>query len=81
VASGGAITGPLGGEALAYVLLLNPADLYRILNVFSLDEVRSLYGLASIVPPALANPWLMGAAMLGWILGPLALASWRFDKS
>jgi len=74
VASGGAY----GGEALAYVLLLNPADLYRILNVFSLDEVRSLYGLASIVPPALANPWLMGAAMLGWILGPLALASWRF---
>ena len=37
------------------LLLLNPADVFRILNVFSLDDVRSLYGLTSIVPPALAN--------------------------
>ncbi|MCU7376117.1 ABC transporter permease [Paucibacter sp. O1-1] len=74
VASGG----EWGGQALAYVLLLNPTDVFRILNVFSLDQVRSLYGLASIVPPALANPWLMGGAMLAWIAAPLALASWRF---
>lgn len=74
VASGG----EFGGQALAYVLLLNPTDVFRILNVFSLDQVRSLYGLASIVPPALGKPWLMGAAMLAWIAAPLALASWRF---
>jgi Cu-processing system permease protein len=74
VASGG----QFGGEALAYLLLLNPADIFRIINVFSLDQVRSLYGLASIVPPSLGNPWLMGVAMLGWIIAPLALASWRF---
>ena len=74
VASGG----EFGGEALAYVLLLNPTDVFRILNIFSLDQVRTLYGLVSIVPPALANPWLMGAAMLAWIAGPLALATWRF---
>ena len=74
VASGG----EFGGQALAYVLLLNPADVFRILNVFSLDQMRSLYGLTSIVPPALANPWLMGGAMLAWITAPLALATWRF---
>nr|WP_316638491.1 ABC transporter permease subunit [uncultured Roseateles sp.] len=74
VASGG----EFGGQALAYALLLNPTDIFRILNVFSLDQVRSLYGLASIVPPALANPWLMGGAMLAWIAAPLALATWRF---
>lgn len=70
--------GRLGGDAFAYLLLLNPADVFRILNVFSLDDLRSMVGPASIVPPALANPWLMGAAMLGWIAAPLALASWRF---
>ena len=59
-------------------MLLNPADVFRILNVFSLDDLRSLYGLASIVPPALANAWLMGGAMLGWIVAPLLLAGWRF---
>jgi Cu-processing system permease protein len=74
VASGGRV----GGDAFAYLLLLNPADVFRILNVFSLDDLRTLYGLASIVPPALANPWLMGSAMLGWIVAPLLLAGWRF---
>jgi len=74
VASGGSY----GGEAFPYLLLLNPADVFRILNVFSLDDMRSLYGLTSIVPPALANPWLMAVAMLAWIVAPLGLASWRF---
>lgn len=74
VASGG----ELGGDVFAYLLLLNPADIFRILNIFSLDDVRRLYGLASIVPPALGQAWLMGGAMLVWIVGPLALASWRF---
>ena len=68
VATGGSV----GGEAMAYLLLLNPADVFRILNVFSLDDVRTLYGLTSIVPPALAKPWLMGAVMAGWIVVPLA---------
>jgi Cu-processing system permease protein len=52
VASGG----EAGGEWFAYLLLLNPADVFRILNIFSLDDVRSLYGLTSIVPAALASP-------------------------
>jgi Cu-processing system permease protein len=74
VASGGRV----GGDAFAYLLLLNPADVFRILNVFSLDDLRTLYGLASIVPPPLASPWLMGSAMLGWIVAPLLVAGWRF---
>jgi Cu-processing system permease protein len=78
VASGGDLGGWLQGEALAYLLLLNPADVFRILNVFSLDEVRRSYGLAALVPPALGNPWLMGAVMLAWVATPLALAVWRF---
>lgn len=76
VASGG----EAGGQALAYLLLLNPADVFRILNVFSLDQLRGTYGVVSIVPASLANPWLMGAAMLAWIAAPLALASWRFRQ-
>lgn len=74
VASGG----EFGGDAFAWLLLLNPADVFRILNVFSLDDVRRLHGLASIVPPALGQPWLMGTVMLAWIAGPLAVAFWRF---
>jgi len=70
--------GRFGGDAFAWLLLLNPADVFRILNVFSLDDMRRVFGLAAIVPPALAQPWLLGSAMAGWIVAPLALASWRF---
>lgn len=74
VASGGR----WGGDVFPYLLLLNPADVFRILNVFSLDDMRRVFGLAAIVPPALAQAWLLGSAMAGWIVAPLALASWRF---
>jgi Cu-processing system permease protein len=70
--------GQFGSDWFPYTLLLNPADVFRIMNVFSLDDVRSLYGLTSIVPHALAKPWLMGLVMLGWIVAPLSLATWRF---
>jgi len=74
VASGG----ESGAAAFPYLLLLNPADVFRILNIFSLDDVRTLYGLTSIVPAALAKPWLMALVMFGWIAAPLGIATWRF---
>lgn len=70
--------GRYGGEAFPWLLLLNPADVFRILNVFSLDEVRALYGLASVVPSFMGSPWRMGGVMLAWIVFPLFLAHWRF---
>jgi Cu-processing system permease protein len=70
--------GQFGGQVFAYLLLLNPADIFRILNVFSLDDVQRLYGLASILPPALSQVGWLTSAMLAWIIAPLALASWRF---
>ena len=70
--------GQVGGEAFAYLLLLNPADIFRILNVFSLDDAQRLYGLASILPPAMGQVGGLTAAMLAWIAGPLLIASWRF---
>ena len=70
--------GQFAGEQFAWLLLLNPADVFRILNVFSLEDVRTLYGLASVVPQSLGNPLTMGAVMLLWIVLPLALAHWRF---
>src|SRR5574343_1316513 len=38
----GAGGGWLAGDALAYALLLNPADVFRILNIFSLEDMRTL---------------------------------------
>ncbi|CAG2143426.1 putative ABC transporter permease protein NosY [Cupriavidus yeoncheonensis] len=76
--SGGFAAGLFSGDWLAWLLLLNPADIFRILNVFSLDQLRGLSGVAGIVPPSLADPWLMSGAMLAWIAVPLVLAARRF---
>ncbi|MDE2402511.1 MAG: ABC transporter permease [Burkholderiales bacterium] len=70
--------GNFGGDVFAYLMLLNPADVFRILNVFSLDDVSTLYGLTSVVPPSLGNPWVLSGVMLAWIVAPLLLARWRF---
>ncbi len=72
--------GQWGGEVFPYLLLLNPADVFRILNIFSLEDVRTLYGLATVFPPALARPGLLGAVMFAWIALPLGIAAWQFRK-
>lgn len=72
--------GHYGGEIFPYLLMANPADVFRILNIFSLEDVRSMYGLATVFPASLANPWLLGLVMLAWIVAPLAIANWRFRK-
>ena len=71
-------SGAYGGDAFPYLLFLNPADIFRILNIFGMEEVKSLYGLATVFPESLSNPWLLGTAMLSWIVAPLIFASWRF---
>lgn len=76
VATGGAVA----ADTFPFLLLLNPADIFRILNIFSLEDVRTLYGLATVFPARLANPGVLGAAMAAWIALPLGLATWRFRR-
>lgn len=74
VLSGGAF-----GETLfPLLLLLNPADIFRLLNIFTLEDLKTFYGLATVFPASLSNPWLLGGMMIAWIIGPLAVAQWRF---
>ncbi len=76
VASGGS----RGMGLVPWLLLLNPADVYRIMNLFAFEDLRAFYGLATVFPTQLARPMLLGAVMAAWIIGPLALAAWRFRK-
>ena len=72
--------GRYGGELFPYLLLLNPSELFSILNVFSAEDVRNAYGLVSVVPPVLLRLDVLAAVMLGWIALPLAIANWRFKS-
>jgi Cu-processing system permease protein len=72
--------GQVGADLFPYLLLLNPADIFRVLNIFGLDEVRTLYGLTTVFPERLANPLLLGTMMVAWIAAPLGFAAWRFRQ-
>lgn len=69
-----------GGVLMPYLLLLNPADVFRVLNIVSLDEVRTMNGLATVFPDVLASPTLLVAMMAAWIVAPIAVAAWRFRQ-
>lgn len=73
------LSGGSFGEALfPLLLLLNPADIFRILNIFSTEDLKVFYGLATVFPVSLSSPWLLGSMMLAWIVTPLTIALWRF---
>ncbi|MDO4905698.1 MAG: ABC transporter permease subunit [Lautropia sp.] len=73
-----ATAGHYGGDIFPYLLLLNPTDVFRILNVFSTEDVKSAYGLINVMPPTLSNIGVLSTVMLAWIVAPLMLANWRF---
>ena len=72
--------GQWGSDLFPYLLLLNPADVFRIVNIFGVEDVRTMYGLSTVFPENLARPGLLGGVMVLWIVMPLALAVWRFRK-
>ncbi|MBD9367119.1 ABC transporter permease subunit [Xanthomonas sp. XNM01] len=68
-----------GASAWApYALLLNPADVFRILNLYGSEGLRTAFGLGTLLPDHWNNPVLLCAAMLAWIVAPLGIALWRF---
>lgn len=67
------------GVVLPWLMLLNPADVFRVLNLFGNEQVSGLLGLASLLPELLSNPLVLAGVMLGWITAPLALAVWSFE--
>lgn len=70
--------GNLGSAVFGALLMLNPADVFRLLNIFSSQQVQNMYGLATVMPGSLTSPTLLVAILLGWIIVPLILANWRF---
>jgi Cu-processing system permease protein len=70
--------GHLPSPVVPALLLFNPADAFRMVNIFGFSDMARFYGLAAVVPRAFAHPLLQGGALVAWILMPLGIASWRF---
>jgi len=70
--------GSLGSTTFAALMMLNPADVFRLMNIFSSEQVRSMYGLATVMPERLTDPGVLAAIMVAWIVVPFFIAHWRF---
>ncbi|PWS35910.1 hypothetical protein DFH01_20310 [Falsiroseomonas bella] len=61
-------------------LLLNPADAYRLLNLAGLPGLGELSGMAGVAEGTALGPPVLLAALLAWVLVPLAAAAAVFAR-
>lgn len=76
-----AAKGLIGDRVFSYLLLANPADVYRLLNLTAFENVRKFSGMAGLSEQAHFAPAVLLVALLVWIAVPLALAGLRFNRS
>lgn len=67
-----------GGDWLPYLLLLNPTDCFRLINLAGIEAAQAFSGLTVLARDNAFQPgWLM-LILVGWIIVPLVLALLRF---
>ena len=70
----------LSGGFLNALLLLNPADAYRLFNLTGSAGVSAFSGMAGVSQNATLNPSILLAALAVWVLLPLGLAAFAFSR-
>ncbi len=72
--------GELSSALFTVLLLLNPVDIYRVMNFLSIGEFKVFIGLASVeFPVFLKMPILMLITMI-WIIVPLIMSHYLFKR-
>src|SRR3954454_3486455 len=73
--------GWISERVFPWLLLADPADIYRLLNLTAFENVRQFSGMAGLSQQAQFAPASLVAALLVWIAVPLILASRAFSRS
>lgn len=76
VATGGAV----GERVFPFLLLLNPTDVFRLINLTGFEGARAHAGLLSIADSELFSPVLLFTTLAAWVAAPFALAAWLFQR-
>ncbi len=66
--------------ALNVLLLLNPTDVYRLLNLAGTASAGALTGMSGLAKSVSLGPPALVATLVLWMLGPLALAAAVFSR-
>lgn len=70
----------LTSTRLSWLFMLNPADVYRLLNLTGFSNVSSLTGMSGLATQANITPTVLVGALGCWIAWPLGLATLVFAK-
>ncbi|MGE5548683.1 MAG: ABC transporter permease subunit [Solirubrobacterales bacterium] len=70
----------ISAAAFRWLLLLNPADAYRLLNLTGFSDVRQFAGMAGLSQEVLWPPVVLAAALVGWVVVPLVAAHALFAR-
>ncbi|MDH3974675.1 MAG: ABC transporter permease [Deltaproteobacteria bacterium] len=75
-----ATEGKISTFLFSALLYANPADLFRLLNLASIESVKTAYGLATITKgKAFSQPFLYGGMFI-WIIWPLLAGYFIFRR-
>lgn len=72
--------GAVGREVFPSLLLLNPADAYRLFNLSAFENVRKISGMAGLSATAHFAPAVLLLSLVAWIAVPLAAAIAIFSR-
>lgn len=70
----------VSGGVLDALLLFNPTDAYRLLNLTGGADIAAASGMAGTVQDAALGPVALLLALAAWIAGPMALAAVAFSR-
>jgi Cu-processing system permease protein len=70
----------ISGGTLDALLLFNPTDAYRLLNLSGSDGIAAASGMAGTVQTAVLAPAALLAALAAWVVAPMALAAVAFSR-
>lgn len=64
----------------ATLIVVNPTDAYRIFNLTGFDSVRQIAGMSDVGTSFAANPGVLLAVMVAWLLLPLLVTILHFRQ-
>ncbi|MCP4249251.1 MAG: ABC transporter permease [bacterium] len=67
-------------SVVSVLLLLNPTDAYRLLNLAGFEEVRFLSGMAQLSTTAGFGLTVVAAGLVAWLVVPLSVAAFLFQR-
>lgn len=70
----------LSAEVFRYLLLLNPADMYRLFNLSAFADTRLFSGMAGIADEMRFSPAVLLSVLLAWAVAPLGVAGALFAR-